>query len=476
MRIFVNLTFTFLFCLAVSSIAFGQTTAGGTTIKNQANISYTEPNGGNVDGKTPQFDVTVSNVAGISITPDGGSLPSAVVGQTGIIAPFQVCSTGNFAETVTYPASGSAISLSGASATVTRAVIDVNGNGIIDAGDIDIHTNGAAVNQTLTVGACQTVLVEVTANAVGQINVRLGDSNGDNVPSDGSAGSLTASGGVNGTVEASGDYGVTGGTGIPVVSAPGVVNGPFNNAAAVGPTSNNDDFQEMTTTTGNNVPAGQPTTAAATIVFQNTLQNQGGVADIFSISAPTVPTGFTVEVSPNCSTYTTVSGGGSVALPSTASGATANYCVRVTAPAGTPAVAWFDTVVRATSGNNPSSSNDTIDRLYTGFINSSKTATVNNTTGVGGANDPVPGAVITYSISYQNISKTLAATNFKVTEDGNAAPNNWGSTTTQVVGSASDTNGGTIVGDSAGSNLLTDTVSTLAAQASGTFTFKRKIK
>lgn len=473
-KIFLNLGLAIV-CLAFFCVASFAQTAGGTQIKNQASIAYTEPNGGNVDGKTPEFDVTVSNVAGLAITPDGGSLPSATVGQTGILAPFQVCSTGNFAQTVTYPAGGAEIALSGASATVTRAVIDVNGNGVLDAGDIDLHTNGAPVSQTLAAGACQTVLVELTANAIGQIKVKFGDSTGDNVPSDGSAGSVTASGGVNGTVEASGDYGVTGGTGIPVLSAPGVLNGPNGNPSAVGPTSNNDDFQEATTTTGNNVPAGQPTTAAASVVFTNTLANQGGVADIFTITAPGVPAGFTVEASPNCSTYTTISGGGNITLPSTASGANANYCIRVTAPAGSTAVSSFDTIVRATSGNNPASSNDTIDRLFTGFITSSKSAVVNNATGVGGANDPVPGAVITYTISYQNISKTLAATNFKVTEDGNAAPNNWGSTTSQVVGSALDSLGGVVTGDAAGSSLLTDTLASLPAQTSGTFTFKRKI-
>ncbi len=109
---------------------------------------------------------------------------------------------------------------------------------------------------------------------------------------------------------------------------------------------------------------------------------------------------------------------------------------------------------------------------------------------MGGANDPVPGSVITYTINYTNITSaagagngTLTATSIVITEDGNAAPNNWGTTTTMVTGSASDTHpGGTPAvvdgADVATSSLVVDTVSsmTLTAGQSGTFTFKRAIK
>lgn len=364
---FRNLFILTALILATSIVSFAQTTAGGTQIQNKARINYTEPNtGGNVGGETPTYTVTVSNVAGLTITPDGGTAPSTTVGTTGIIAPFQVCNTGNFTETITYPASGAGITTSGASATITRAVIDENNNGVIDAGDTNILTNGAPVAQSQAAAACKTILVELTANAVGTIAVKFGDAPGDNTPTDNSGGSIVASGGVNGGVEGVGDYGVTSG-GIVVLSAPSVLNGPNGNPAAVGPTSNNDDYQEGTTTTGS-APAGQPTTASGTAVFQNTVRNDGGVADVYTLTAPTVPAGFTVEASPDCSTYTTISGGGSVVLPSTASGASQNYCVRVTAPAGATSVTSFDSVIRATSGNNTAATNDTIDRLWTGFV------------------------------------------------------------------------------------------------------------
>ena len=90
--------------------------------------------------------------------------------------------------------------------------------------------------------------------------------------------------------------------------------------------------------------------------------------------------------------------------------------------------------------------------------------------------------MIEYTIVYSNISSTggtgssiLTVAYLVITEDGNVAPNNWGRTTTQVVGSSSDA-GGTIVGDSAGSAVLTDTIVSLAPQVSGTFKFRRVIR
>jgi hypothetical protein len=111
-----------------------------------------------------------------------------------------------------------------------------------------------------------------------------------------------------------------------------------------------------------------------------------------------------------------------------------------------------------------------------------KTVSVNNSTGVGGPNDSVPGAVITYTITYTNVSSsggtnniTLTATNIVITEDGATLPNNWATYTDHVVG-ATDSLGGTITGDAVGSNLLTDTIASLGPGQSGVFTFRRQIK
>ncbi len=271
-------------------------------------------------------------------------------------------------------------------------------------------------------------------------------------------------------------------TTLTVVSA--VLVGPDGAAGATGPTDNNDDFTNKSVNTGiAGIAPGGVTTAAGTVVFTNTVQNTGNADDIFALTAPTVPSGATVEISINGGTsYTTVSGGGSVNL-AVAFANSADFLVRVTLPTGQTVLTGYDTVIRATSQNDTTKTNDTIDRTYTGFISLVKSVSVTNGTGVGGATDPVPGAVITYTITYTNVSSSggsgsvvLTAANLIITEDGNSAPNNWGTTTDQVVGSASDSGTGVIAGDSAGSSLLTDTIASLAPGISGTFTFGRTIK
>jgi hypothetical protein len=264
-----------------------------------------------------------------------------------------------------------------------------------------------------------------------------------------------------------------------------VLIGPNGQPGAVGPTNTNDDYTNRSVNTGiaGVAPTGT-TTASGQVVFTNTVQNTGNANDTFTLTAPSVPAGFTVEISTNNGTsYTTVSGGGSVTL-AVAYGSSAQLLVRVSAPSGQTVLTGFDTVVQAASGITPANTNQTIDRLYTGFIRLDKTYTITNSTGVGGATDAVPGAVITYTITYTNMASTggtnnstLTASNLVITEDGNAAPNNWGTYTDHVVNQATDSQGGTITGDSAvTSTALTDTISTLPAGQSGTFTFKRVIK
>jgi hypothetical protein len=260
-----------------------------------------------------------------------------------------------------------------------------------------------------------------------------------------------------------------------------VLVGPSGAPAAVGPTDNNDDYSNKGVNTGiAGVAPGGVTTASGQLVYVNTIQNTGNTSDTYTIDAPTVPAGFTVEVSTNGGTsYTTVSGGGSVSL-AIAFGASANINVRITAPAGKTVLTGYDSIIRATSVVTPAALNKTIDRLYTGFIRLDKAFTVANGTGVGGATDAVPGAVITYNITYTNVSTSngdancvkLTASNLVITEDGLAAPNNWG-TYTANSGSPSDSGSGAVVTVSA--TKYTDTVASVGPGASAVFTFKRSI-
>src|SRR5216117_3742654 len=99
---------------ALSASAVAQT-AGGTVISNQASATYS-------DG-TNSYS-TVSNTSGVAITPDAGSNPTVVAGETAVLFNFTVTNTGNFTDQVRFLASGASVRLVGPG-SVTRAVIDV---------------------------------------------------------------------------------------------------------------------------------------------------------------------------------------------------------------------------------------------------------------------------------------------------------------------------------------------------------------
>jgi hypothetical protein len=263
-----------------------------------------------------------------------------------------------------------------------------------------------------------------------------------------------------------------------------VLNGPQGQPGAVGPTDTNDDYTNKSVNTGiAGVAPGGVTTAAGTVSFTNTVQNTGNANDSFTLTVTAFPAGASVVVNGVTVVNNGVATGNPVPPLAIAFGSSANYQVDVELPPGKVVLTGYDTVIRATSANTVASTNDTIDRVYTGFLRLDKTASVSNLTGVGGPTDSVPGAEITFSITYTNVSSsggtnniTLTATNIVITENGSVAPNNWATYTDHVDDSASDTLGGTIVGDDAGSTLLTDTIASLTAGQSGVFSFKRLIK
>src|SRR6476620_9472533 len=92
--------------VAIAAALAGQTvaqTAGGTTISNQASASYSDgTNTYNTVSNT--VTVTVSNVSGLAITPDAGSNPTVVAGQTAVLFNFTVTNTGNFTDKVHFVA------------------------------------------------------------------------------------------------------------------------------------------------------------------------------------------------------------------------------------------------------------------------------------------------------------------------------------------------------------------------------------
>jgi hypothetical protein len=466
-----------------------QGVAGGTVISNRVAVQYVEPTGSTVNTVSNTVTVTVANVTGLAITPDNGSTPGVNGGATGVTRTLVLSNTGNISETISFGASGASLIKTGPF-TVTQAFVDVDNSGTFNAGDIDILAASPS-NLTLAFQTSVNVIVkgDVAVNAAegSTINLQLGDAatgspTFDNQPADLSAGSVKTVGstGINGNLEARGDLHFT------VLATGSVLIGPTGQPAAVGPTSNNDDYTNKTQTTGVSVPFGGSTTAGQTITFVNTIRNGSATTDNMVITAPTVPAGagWLVEVRTGANPFVTISGAGGSTTIAVPGSSDLNIDVRITSPSGISVLTGFATVIRATSGITPATYNETIDRLWTGFIRADKSVTVTNATGIGTATSPVPGAVMQYSIVYTNVTASsgtgnvnLSATNVLLTEDGNAVPNNWGSTTTHVAGSATDTTAGSsITGDVAGSSLLTLTIPSLAPGATGTFSFKRTIK
>jgi len=369
----------------------------------------------------------------------------------------------------------------GSLASITRIAIPANGTSSLAPG-----ATSASFSVTVTVnpGTNASIPIAAIADLFAQAYALpnlITDQSGDRVPNAGDGNANFNEGAQSGSIDGDGIIQYT-----TLRLTGSVLLGPNGHPSATGPSgSTNDDYSNLSVTTGiAGVAPGGVTTNTGIIIFTNTLQNTGNGNDTFTLTAPTVPTGFTVEISTNGgASYTTFSGGGSLTF-ALAYQASASVMVRITAPAGEPVFTGYDTVLRAASANTPASTNDTIDRLYTGFLRLDKTAAVINSTGIGGATDPVPGAMIEYAVTYTNISSsggtgnlTLSASNLVITEDGSAAPNNWAGTTDQVVGSAADSLGGTITGDTNGPSLLKDTVGgPITPGASGTFRFKRRIR
>ncbi|MEP6911763.1 MAG: hypothetical protein ABI923_03360, partial [bacterium] len=228
-----------------------------------------------------------------------------------------------------------------------------------------------------------------------------------------------------------------------LIAVGGVLNGPQGQPGAVGPTDNNDDYTNKSVSVGiaGIAPGGNTNAASGAISFTNTLQNTGNANDNYTLTVTSFPAGATVVVEGVTVVLNGVATGNPVPPLAIAYAGSSNYTVAITLPAGKTVLSGYDTVIRATSANTITSTNDTIDRVYTGFVRLDKVASVANATGVGGPTDAVPGAVITFAITYTNVSSSgginnvqLTATNIVITEDGNAAPNNWATYTDHVVG------------------------------------------
>jgi hypothetical protein len=434
-------------------------------------------------GQRAASSMTLGGTNGVFIVapiPAGTSLASGQTFPAGTLYTTSALSTAPSAATWVSSAPGTL-------STVTRVAFNVGGSIAVSA-----CSSSVTMQVTITTSNATTPIYEIVDTfANNSISSQITDQSGDAIANRGDSNANFDEPLPAGTP--TGNQGIQQQTLLQQLGD--VLIGPNGQPGATGPTNTtNDDYTNRSTSVGiSGVAPGGVTSAADNVngvVFTNTVQNRGNANDTFTLTAPTVPVGFTVEVSTdNGTNYTTLSGGGSATV-AVAYNSTAQILVRVkTLAAGKTVLTGYDVVIQAASGITPANTNRTIDRYYTGFVSLVKSYTISNPNpALGGATDPVPGATITYTITYTNVastggtnSSTLTANNLVITEDGNAAPNNWASNnglpsaTDHVVG-ATDSRGSTISGDVAGSNVLTDTITTLPAGETGTFTFKRRIR
>src|SRR5437660_4204734 len=176
--------------LTIACVLATQTAAqtpANTVISNQASASYSDgTNTYNTVSNT--VTVTVSKVSGLAITPDAGSNPTVVGGQTGVIYNFTVTNTGNFSDQVHFLAGGASAHVVGPG-TITREVIDLDSSGTINGGDTDLMlgaVDSAGIAQNGSIDLLVEVSVSALATAGQSVQVILGDAGGsspfDNQP------------------------------------------------------------------------------------------------------------------------------------------------------------------------------------------------------------------------------------------------------------------------------------------------------
>jgi hypothetical protein len=302
-----------------------------------------------------------------------------------------------------------------------------------------------------------------------------------------------------------------------------VLNGPSGFPGAIGPdATTNTDYTAISYTNGGTILAavnGSTVSvpgAAAAITIVNSLQNTGNKDDTYNLTAATgtgltaLPAGWTVTfqsagqgASGSCAA---VSAGTTITSVCVPSGATQNFRVLYTPPAGATtfnAFAGYGDAITATSTNDNTKTNVTIDEIMVGgYVKLQKALGVASgqpcataTVFTPGAANVNPGDCIQYTITYTNVMPsggtnniTVNASSFVITEDGAASggsgsttyANSWAANTNGLYAAPVDV-GGTLGGynpgpGAAGSSRFTDTVGALAAGASGNVTFKVQVK
>jgi hypothetical protein len=418
----------------------------------------------NVDGG-PQTGILVANAIPVGTVLLGAPAPSAPAGYAVV---YTTSALG------TAPSAAVWTSTAPPLAAVTRVGFFGSAASLAASATAGPFTFSVVITTTNATSPIATIADAFARNFVA---VGISDQSGDSVANVGDLNGDFTEGAAPGNVDGDGIVQLT-----LLTQVGSVLLGPAGAPGAIDNTSD-DDFTDLSSAAGNGLPPGSVTAAASTLLFTNALQNTGNAADTFRITAPSVPTGFTVSVDPDGAgplPAVAVSGGGFVNITVPFAGTT-SFTTSVTAPAGTAVLTGFTTLLQAESQTSPGALNRTLDNFFAGFVRLVKTATVINRTGVGGPTDPVPGAEIRYDVAYTNVATftfgvgngTLTATNLIITEDGGAAPNNWAATTAQVAATATM---GTVTDNAPLNTVFTNNVVALPPGISGTFTIRRTIQ
>ena len=420
-----------------------------------------------------------------------------------------------------------------------------------------VLTSGVSLTAPTQVAA----LAQLFGNSSGDVTNALcydesGDANPANFNDDGSYGTNTPRSGVanpagDGTDSANNNTGTGAGgqDNVYTVQPAGALSiGPSGQAQAVGPTDGNDDYTNLSCPVASGLAAGNTINPAA-VSFTNTIKNTGSTTitnTIYIVPLPpsVLPVGLAADL-PSGTTVTLTYGGNTplytyngaawsktsgTAITATgiAGGGTVNITASVQLPNGTALSTdtgkGYPVVLQAFVDSNGNGSYDageatenTVDRVYTGFLKLAVLGRILGTDGVTvvqaytqtlTAANLLPGRFLEYQVTYQNIStsggtncKQLNASSVVLVRSGLGGGANWALDndgngiidTSNVVGHALGSGGGTVTffsgnpattscSDQTGTTAATDvtkyvdTISgTIAPGVSGTFTIRRKL-
>ncbi|NLN20142.1 MAG: DUF11 domain-containing protein [Firmicutes bacterium] len=193
-----------LFVIAATGMALAMTPAG-TVISNQAFATYRDMNDEQRQAVSNMVYVTVAQLAGVDVTPDQSQTVQVVANQQ-VQFPFKVRNAGNDADSF-------ALSVNTTPSDILVELFrDVNGNGIVDAGDVkvesDQYVGPVAAGETIDIIA----RFRVPANAEGGTTITLvlqAESQYDPSEADTSAEitfTVVTEGVITATLEAASDY------------------------------------------------------------------------------------------------------------------------------------------------------------------------------------------------------------------------------------------------------------------------------